>query len=64
MLCIIGFGNIGAIVANRGQGLKMRIIGFDPYLTSENAKRSGIRKVKLDALLARADYKLHKRLPD
>ena len=42
---IIGCGNIGAIVANRAQGLKMRVAGFDPYLTPENAKRSGIRRL-------------------
>ena len=45
VLGIIGCGNIGAIVANRAQGLKMRVVGFDPYLTPENAKRSGIRRL-------------------
>ena len=56
VLGIIGCGNIGTIVADRAQGLKMRVVGFDPYLTVENAKRSGIEKVELDELLARADF--------
>ena len=34
----------------------MRVVGFDPYLTPENAKRSGIEKVELDELLAQADF--------
>ena len=65
VLGIIGCGNIGAIVANRAQGLKMRVVGFDPYLTPENAKRSGIEKVELADLLARADFiTLHTPLTD
>ena len=65
VLGIIGCGNIGTIVADRAQGLKMRVIGFDPYLTPEHAKRHGIEKVELDELLARADFiTLHTPLTD
>ena len=32
VLGLIGCGNIGAIVADRAQGLKMRVIAYDPYL--------------------------------
>ena len=32
-LGVIGCGNIGAIVIDRAIGLKMKVIGFDPYLT-------------------------------
>ena len=31
-LGVIGCGNIGSIVADRAQGLKMKVIAFDPYL--------------------------------
>jgi len=54
-LGIIGCGNIGAIVAERGIGLKMRVIAFDPFLTPERAVKIGVEKVELDDLLARAD---------
>jgi len=65
MLGIIGCGNIGSIVADRAQGLKMRVIGFDPYLTPDNAKRTGIEKVELEELLKRADFiTLHTPLTD
>ena len=55
-LGLIGCGNIGAIVADRAQGLKMRVLGFDPFLTPERAKKLGIEKVELDELLEKADF--------
>lgn len=55
-LGVIGCGNIGAIVIDRAQGLKMRVIGFDPFLTDERARELGIEKVELDDLFARADF--------
>jgi len=64
-LGLIGCGNIGAIVADRAQGLKMRVLGFDPFLTPERAKQLGIEKVELDELLAKADFiTLHTPLTD
>ena len=55
-LGVIGCGNIGAIAAARGLGLKMRVIAFDPFLTPERAKELGVEKVELDELYARADF--------
>jgi len=55
-LGLIGCGNIGSIVADRAQGLKMKVIAFDPFLTPERALDLGVEKVELDALLARADF--------
>lgn len=54
-LGVIGCGNIGAIVIDRAQGLKMRVVGFDPFLTEERAAQMGIEKVELDELYAQAD---------
>jgi D-3-phosphoglycerate dehydrogenase / 2-oxoglutarate reductase len=55
-LGIIGCGNIGAIVADRAHGLKMRVIGYDPFLSEERAIDLGIERVGLDELLARSDF--------
>ncbi|MCS6878458.1 MAG: phosphoglycerate dehydrogenase [Geminicoccaceae bacterium] len=64
-LGLIGCGNIGSIVADRAQGLKMRVIVYDPYLGPERAKELGVEKVELDELLARADIiSLHTPLTD
>ncbi|MCW8835969.1 MAG: phosphoglycerate dehydrogenase [Rhodospirillales bacterium] len=64
-LGVIGCGNIGAVTADRAQGLKMRVVAFDPYLSQERAKDLGVEKVELDELFARADFiTLHTPLTD
>jgi D-3-phosphoglycerate dehydrogenase len=55
-LGVIGCGNIGAIVCDRALGLKMRVVGYDPFLSQERAADLGIEKVELDELFARADF--------
>ncbi len=55
-LGIIGCGNIGSIVADRGIGLKMRVMAYDPFLSPERAIELGVEKVELDELLERADF--------
>jgi D-3-phosphoglycerate dehydrogenase len=56
VLGLIGAGNIGAIVADRARGLKMRVIAYDPFLLPERAENLGVEKVELNDLLARADF--------
>jgi len=64
-LGIIGCGNIGAIVANRAQGLAMRVVAYDPFLSPERALELGVERVSLDELLSRADFiTLHTPLTD
>jgi D-3-phosphoglycerate dehydrogenase len=64
-LGIIGCGNIGALVAERALGLKMRVVAYDPFLSPERAIELGVEKVELDELLARADFiTLHTPLTD
>jgi D-3-phosphoglycerate dehydrogenase / 2-oxoglutarate reductase len=64
-LGVIGCGNIGAIVADRALGLKMKVAAYDPYLSPERALALGVEKVELDDLLARADFiTLHTPLTD
>src|SRR5436190_1852804 len=55
-LAIVGMGNIGRIVADRAQGLKMNVIAFDPVLSSDRAASLGVELVTLDALFERADF--------
>ena len=64
-LGIIGCGNIGSIVAERGLGLKMKVVAYDPYLSPERATQIAVEKVELDELLRRADFiTLHTPLTD
>lgn len=53
---VIGLGNIGRIVADRGLGLKMKVIGYDPFIGAEAAARLGVELVELEELLTRADF--------
>ena len=64
-LGIIGCGNIGSIVADRALGMKMKVIAYDPYLSTERALDLGVEKVGLEELLQRADFvTLHTPLTD
>ena len=64
-LGVIGCGNIGSVVAMRALGLKMHVVAFDPFLSSERAEELGVEKVELDELFARADFiTLHTPLTD
>ncbi|MDP4538934.1 phosphoglycerate dehydrogenase [Qipengyuania sp. DY56-A-20] len=64
-LGLIGAGNIGSIVAARAQGLRMKVIAYDPFLTPDHAVEIGVEKVDLETLLARADFiTLHTPLTD
>ena len=64
-LGVIGCGNIGSIVADRGRGLRMKVIAYDPFLSPERAVEIGVEKVELDEIFRRADFiTLHTPLTD
>ena len=64
-LGVIGCGNIGSIVADRGHGLRMKVIAYDPFLSPERALDLGVEKVELAELFRRADFiTLHTPLTD
>ena len=56
---MIGLGEIGALVANAGNSLGMKALGFDPYISVAHAwmlSRSIGRAKSQDDLLAASDY--------
>ncbi|MFZ2727161.1 MAG: phosphoglycerate dehydrogenase [Methylococcaceae bacterium] len=55
-LAILGFGTIGRIVSQRGLGLKMRVIAYDPFVAPEIFADYGVEAVDLDTLVSKADY--------
>jgi len=55
-LGVIGCGNIGAIVADRAIGLKMKVIAYDPFLSAERAVEIGVEKVELEDIFTRSDF--------
>jgi D-3-phosphoglycerate dehydrogenase len=54
-LGVIGLGNIGRIVANRAQGLGMKVIAFDPPIPPEAAAKLDVELVSLEELFSRSD---------
>ena len=56
-LGLIGCGNIGSVVASRAIGLRMRVVAYDPFLSTEKAKQMGVEKVEtVEELVAQADF--------
>ena len=56
VLGIVGIGNIGKIVAERALGLKMVVLGYDPYVSKEDLLKLGIEPVTLDVIYSRSDF--------
>lgn len=55
-LGVIGFGTIGRLVAERGAGLNMRVVAYDPFVAPEVMAAASAEPRELDELLASADY--------
>jgi D-3-phosphoglycerate dehydrogenase len=56
VLGVVGMGNIGKVVAERGLGLKMVVLGYDPYVSKDDMARLGVEYVSLDELYRRSDF--------
>ncbi len=56
ILGIVGIGRIGGIVADRAQGLQMKVIAYDPHMPKDLVEKMGVELVSLEELCKRADY--------
>ena len=54
-LGIIGLGKIGQAVADRARGLEMNVIGYDPFVTAEQAALHGVTLADVDKIIETAD---------
>ncbi len=56
-LGIVGLGRIGQEVAKRAIAFQMRVIGYDPFMSTEQAAKLGIERVEtVQDMLPRIDY--------
>jgi D-3-phosphoglycerate dehydrogenase len=55
-LGIIGLGNVGSEMAKRAQSFEMRLIGIDPLVSEEYAKKLGVALVELPQLMKESDF--------
>ena len=53
---VIGLGNVGRIVAERAAGLRMKVMGYDPFIVPENIALMGVEPGTLDEIFAKADF--------
>jgi D-3-phosphoglycerate dehydrogenase / 2-oxoglutarate reductase len=56
MLGVVGFGNIGKLVADRGVGLRMKVLAFDPMLPAGAVPPAGVEFVSFEDLVKRSDF--------
>src|SRR5688500_11516692 len=55
-LGVVGLGSIGREVVKRILPFEMRVIGYDPYVSSQSAADMGVDLVVLRTLFAQSDY--------
>jgi D-3-phosphoglycerate dehydrogenase len=55
-LGIIGLGNVGSEVAKRAQGFEMKLLGNDPLVSEEYARKIQVELVDLNRLLKESDF--------
>ena len=55
-LGVVGFGRIGASVAQRAKAFEMKVLGYDPLIPADQIIARGGDPVSLDELLAKSDF--------
>ena len=56
VLGVIGLGKIGMAVARRAQGLEMRVIASDPFVSPEQARKADVTMMSMEEVLQQADF--------
>ena len=60
---LVGFGDIGQLVAQKLSGFQVNILVFDPYVSDEVIQKYHVQKATIEDLLKNADFvSLHARL--
>lgn len=55
-LGVVGLGKVGSRVAQAGQAIGMKVIGYDPLISAERAEQLNIQSVSLDEIWKRSDF--------
>lgn len=64
-LGLMGFGNVGKLIAKRALAFDMKVIAFDPMVSQEIFAENGVKSVGMEELLALSDIlSLHCALND
>ena len=52
---ILGLGNIGRLLVKRLSGFEVKVLGFDPILSNEQAEAMGVKLCTVEEIFAEAD---------
>src|SRR5512147_2375857 len=55
-LGVVGLGAIGGVVASRCAAMGMKILAYDPFISTEKAMSMGIELADLDTIYRRSDF--------
>lgn len=55
-LGIVGLGNVGSEVARRARGMEMKLLGYDPFVSADYAKKIQVEIVTMEQLLKESDF--------
>lgn len=62
---LVGFGNIGSLVAKKLSGFEVTVLVYDPYANPEYVKAAGGQLASLEELFSSSDFvSIHARLTD
>ena len=56
VLGLVAFGQIPQLVAPKAQAFGMRVVAYDPYISSEILSRANVERVEFEELLGISDY--------
>ncbi len=55
-LGVLGFGKVGAVVANRALGLQMNVLVYDPIVPADKIRAAGATPASFDEIVAKSDF--------
>ena len=55
-LGVVGLGRVGALVAQRALAFGMRLVAYDPFVSTERARHMGVELLDLEELMAVSDF--------
>ena len=56
ILGVLGLGRVGSQVAKRAQGMGMKVVAYDPFISEEKLKDLGIKLLVLEEIIKQADF--------